>query len=33
MFALSVVKGDPGRRGMIEQSLKDKLEEFLPRRH
>ncbi len=32
MFALSVVKGDPGRRAMIEQSFKDKLEEFLPRR-
>ncbi len=32
MFALAVAKGDPGRRGMIEQSLKDKLEEFLPGR-
>ena len=32
MFALAVAKGDPGRRAMIEQSLKDKLEEFLPRR-
>ena len=32
MFALSVAKGDPGRRGMIEQSFKDKLAEFLPGR-
>ena len=32
MFALAVAKGDPGRRAMIEQSLKDKLEEFLPGR-
>jgi pyruvate dehydrogenase (quinone) len=32
MFALAVVKGDSGRRGMIEQSFKDKLEEFLPGR-
>jgi pyruvate dehydrogenase (quinone) len=32
MFALAVAKGDSGRRGMIEQSLKDKLEEFLPGR-
>jgi pyruvate dehydrogenase (quinone) len=32
MFALAVVKGDTGRREMIERSLKDKLEEFLPRR-
>ena len=32
MFALAVVRGDSGRRGMIEQSFKDKLEEFLPRR-
>ena len=32
MFALAVAKGDPGRRGMIEQSFKDKLEEFLPGR-
>jgi hypothetical protein len=32
MFALSVVKGDSGRRGMIEQSLKDKLAELLPGR-
>jgi pyruvate dehydrogenase (quinone) len=30
MFALAVVKGDPSRRRMIEQSLKDKLAEFLP---
>src|ERR671914_97309 len=29
MFALAVAKGDPGRRAMIERSLKDKLEEFL----
>jgi pyruvate dehydrogenase (quinone) len=32
MFALSVVKGDPSRRRMIEQSLKDKLAEFRPGR-
>ena len=32
MFARAVVRGDPGRRGMIEQALKDKLEEFLPGR-
>jgi pyruvate dehydrogenase (quinone) len=32
MFALAVTKGDPGRRAMIERSLKDKLEEFLPGR-
>jgi pyruvate dehydrogenase (quinone) len=32
MFALAVAKGDAGRRGMIEQSFKDKLEEFLPGR-
>ena len=32
MFALAVAKGDPGRREMIERSLKDKLEEFLPGR-
>ena len=32
MFALAVAKGDPGRRAMIERSLKDKLEEFLPGR-
>jgi pyruvate dehydrogenase (quinone) len=32
MFALAVVKGDPSRRQMIEQSLKDKLAEFRPRR-
>jgi pyruvate dehydrogenase (quinone) len=32
MFALAVAKGDPGRRAMIEQSFKDKLEEFLPGR-
>jgi pyruvate dehydrogenase (quinone) len=32
MFALAVAKGDSGRRGMIEQSLKDKLAELLPGR-
>jgi pyruvate dehydrogenase (quinone) len=32
MFALAVAKGDTSRRGMIEQSFKDKLEEFLPGR-
>jgi pyruvate dehydrogenase (quinone) len=32
MFALAVVKGDPGRRAMIERSLKDKLAELLPGR-
>ena len=32
MFALAVAKGDSGRRGMIEQSLKDKIAELLPRR-
>ncbi|MDQ3822479.1 MAG: thiamine pyrophosphate-requiring protein [Actinomycetota bacterium] len=32
MFTRAVVKGDSGRRGMIEQSFKDKLEEFLPGR-
>jgi hypothetical protein len=32
MFALAVAKGDPSRLGMIEQSIKDKLEEFLPGR-
>ncbi|MDQ3876076.1 MAG: thiamine pyrophosphate-dependent enzyme, partial [Actinomycetota bacterium] len=32
MFALSVAKGDPGRRAMIERSLKDKLAEYLPGR-
>ena len=32
MFALAVAKGDSGRRGMIEQSLKDKLAEYLPGR-
>jgi pyruvate dehydrogenase (quinone) len=32
MFALAVVKGDPSRRRMIEQSLKDKLAEFRPGR-
>ena len=32
MFALAVAKGDSGRRGMLEQSLKDKLAEFLPGR-
>ena len=32
MFALAVAKGDRGRRGMPEQSLKDKLAEFLPGR-
>jgi pyruvate dehydrogenase (quinone) len=32
MFALAVIKGDSGRRRMIEQSLKDKLQEFLPGR-
>jgi pyruvate dehydrogenase (quinone) len=32
MFARAVAKGDPGRRGMIEQSLKDKLAEYLPGR-
>jgi pyruvate dehydrogenase (quinone) len=31
-FARSVVKGDAGRRTMIERSLKDKLDELLPRR-
>ena len=29
-FLLSVARGDSGRRGMIEQSLKAKLKEFLP---
>jgi pyruvate dehydrogenase (quinone) len=29
-FAFSVARGDRGRRGMIEQSLKAKLKEFLP---
>jgi pyruvate dehydrogenase (quinone) len=28
-FALAVAKGDPGRRGMIEQSLKQKVAELL----
>jgi pyruvate dehydrogenase (quinone) len=32
MFALAVVKGDPGWRAMVQRSLKDKLEEFLPGR-
>ena len=32
MFALAVTKGDPRRRGMIEQSFRDKLAEFLPGR-
>jgi hypothetical protein len=32
MFALAVAKGDPSRLEMIEQSLKDNLEEFLPGR-
>jgi pyruvate dehydrogenase (quinone) len=32
MFALAVVKGDPSRRRMIEQSLKGKLAEFRPGR-
>ena len=32
MFALAVAKGDSGRWAMIERSLKDKLEEFLPGR-
>jgi pyruvate dehydrogenase (quinone) len=32
MFALWVVKGDPGRRRMIERSLTNKLGEFLPGR-
>ncbi len=32
MFALAVVKGDPARRRMIEQSLKDKLAEYVPGR-
>ena len=32
MFALSVARGDPGRWAMIERSVKDKLEEFVPRR-
>jgi pyruvate dehydrogenase (quinone) len=32
MFVLAVAKGDSGRRRMIEQSFKDKLEEFLPGR-
>jgi pyruvate dehydrogenase (quinone) len=31
-FLLSVARGDSGRRAMIEQSLKAKLKEFLPRR-
>ena len=31
-FLLSVARGDSGRRGMIEQSLKAKLKEFLPGR-
>lgn len=30
--ALAVAKGDSGRRAMIERSLEDKLEEFLPGR-
>jgi pyruvate dehydrogenase (quinone) len=32
MFALAVLKGDPSRRRMIEQSLKEKLAEFRPGR-
>jgi pyruvate dehydrogenase (quinone) len=32
MFALAVAKGDTRRHGMIEQSLRDKIEEFLPGR-
>jgi pyruvate dehydrogenase (quinone) len=32
MFTLAVAKGDPGRRGMIMQSLKDKPDELLPGR-
>lgn len=32
-FALAVAKGDSGRRAMIVQSLKGKLEEFLPGRN
>jgi pyruvate dehydrogenase (quinone) len=32
MFALAVLKGDPSRRRMIEQSFQDKLAEFLPGR-
>ena len=32
LFALAVTKGDPRRRGMIEQSFRDKLAEFLPGR-
>ena len=32
VFALAVGKGDPGGRGTLEQSLKDKLAEFLPGR-
>jgi pyruvate dehydrogenase (quinone) len=32
MFALAVVKGDPSRRQMIEQSLKAKVAELLPGR-
>jgi len=30
-FTLSVARGDSGRRAMVEQSLKAKLKEFLPR--
>jgi hypothetical protein len=29
-FILSVARGDGGRRGMIEQSFKAKLKEYLP---
>jgi pyruvate dehydrogenase (quinone) len=32
MFAPAVAKGDPGRRGMIQQSFKEKLAEFMPGR-
>jgi hypothetical protein len=32
LSVLSVARGDSGRRGMIEQSLKAKLKEFLPGR-
>ncbi len=31
-FALAVAKGDPGRRGMIENSLRQKVAELLARR-
>jgi pyruvate dehydrogenase (quinone) len=32
-FGLAVARGDPGRRAMLEQSLKAKLKELLPRPH